>query len=456
MPYPYSKLDFKIDAMNDYSTSLYPLSQVETELEEELRRRRRNRIRRRASRPIRRKRRPPLILRTKRPSKVKKTRRPVSLAGGRKKFVRKRLLRKRKRPIILTRRPRRPRLILGTSPDYSFSYERAIRMNRHFARILGWRRYQDRIFRLLALPPGAPINRRFVRAARYWQEERGLKRTGVIDPKTWRQMRKRLKISTTTPLTDPEPSFFKDQRGLKDVALSPDDRLSASGKTSERLAAIYNRSGKLMRELAERANVELAAVLAVWSIESNGKKHLRGKTPVKFENHRFYKTWGSKNRSLYLRHFRHGGQAGVTGKRWQNHQFRDKPTKKWAPLAQSTAQSYKAYKLAKQLAGTREAMSALRIGEPQILLSRHASLGYHDAKQMYEAFQNSLRAQLIGFFDFCLHHAAPETGDLLIYLRKRNWQKWARYYNPDRNVVAMEKRLKIAYAKARSLLSKIR
>jgi hypothetical protein len=70
---------------------------------------------------------------------------------------------------------------------------------------------------------------------------------------------------------------------------------------------------------------------------------------------------------------------------------------------------------------------------------------------MYNAFQRSERAHVLGFFDFCLHAPKPRPGDLMRYLHARQWQKFAMYYNGTGQVTDYAKRFAQAYSQASHL-----
>lgn len=371
------------------------------------------------------------------------------IAGGK----RWKLKRRKKRNLLLgKRRIKRPAITVSTLIKTS-RFPQAIRQNLKFARILGWDRYQSRIRKLLGLLSASSIDRAFVRAVARWQKRKGIRANGIIDTTTWRSLRRVLGITSKISLAPPkDKDYFKDNATLKSISLQPADRLPQKDGISGRITEIYNRQGKLMRELADRVNLDLACTIAVWVSESHGRRHRTGKTPGRFENHRFYRIWGVHNQKIYDRHFRHGGHAGISGNAWQQHQFRKMEAAAFQLVHKSQEQEYRVLQFAKKIADPEKAIQAFRLGEPQILPLHYADLGYTSSRKMYNAFQNSLRAQILGFFDYCLHRDAPERGELLVYLRNRNWRAFCKYYNPDRNVAAAAIRLQDIYNRAASLV----
>lgn len=341
------------------SCTCHSCQKKQFELEEELRPRRKPRIsNRRKIRPGRKR---PFRASVKK--RLFKRRRPKSPLKKKKKY-------RRRKPFVF-RKKRFKKLLTKRHPILQPGYHKAIRLNHKYARVLGWKKYQRRILTLLELPSITLIGRRFVKAVARWQRRKGLRSTGVIRIKTWRLMRRILgiKFAKSSILASIEKTFFKNNPKLKKIPLAPSKPLAEKSGTAGKIAKIYNRQGNLMKELAQKTNIELAAAIAVWLVESRGPK--------------------------------------------------------------------------------------LRLGEPQTLKDQYANMGYSSSRAMHTAFQNSIRAQVLGFFDYCMHSKAPEAGDLLVYLRNKNWQNFARYYNPDRNVADIKSKLQRAYNKSKAILNTI-
>jgi hypothetical protein len=187
-------------------------------------------------------------------------------------------------------------------------------------------------------------------------------------------MRRRLGLDRRRlPASPTGTGYFKNDPRLGNWPLAPRRPWPIPSGASKSIATIYNRLGNLLGELAERSNVELAAVLAVWSVAN------RGKQPK---------------------------------------------------------------------------LRAIRPGEPQSAVRRYRYLGYPSQSAMSRAFRGSLRAQVLGFFDLCLHYPAPQAGDLLVYLRQRRWRDFARYYFPNREIIATVRQLRTAYERASKLVAK--
>lgn len=85
----------------------------------------------------------------------------------------------------------------------SIDMTRAIRLNRHYGRRLGWQTQRRRIERLLGFGNILPDERSFAEAVAKWQaRHQGLTQDGIIGPNTWRRMRRAL---APAPALTPAP-----------------------------------------------------------------------------------------------------------------------------------------------------------------------------------------------------------------------------------------------------------
>jgi len=66
---------------------------------------------------------------------------------------------------------------------------RAVRLNRQYARLLGWQSHFDRIVRLLGFTTCTPGEQEFAEAVARWQKSQNLVPDGVIGLDTWSRMR---------------------------------------------------------------------------------------------------------------------------------------------------------------------------------------------------------------------------------------------------------------------------
>jgi hypothetical protein len=259
------------------------------------------------------------------------------------------------------------------------------------------------------------------------------------------------------PTSAPRASatYFKNSPNLQRVPLQPARPISIDRQwpsARRMIASTYNRLGGLMQAVASEAGSEVAAVLAVWHVESGGRTHTVNRAIIRFENHLLYRRWGARNESTYRQYFRHGGHAGEPGKSWENHKFRENAAEPFRAFHGSQDLEYRVLAVARRLAGEEAALQCISIGGPQIVVSNYRLIGYSTPGEMYRAFQAGERAHVLGFFDFCRHKSAPRAGALLLYLQNRQWDNFARYYNGPGQVSTYGGRIQNAYEHAQQLL----
>ena len=236
-------------------------------------------------------------------------------------------------------------------------------------------------------------------------------------------------------------SFFKDSDVLKNTPLTPQQPKSGTST----IAQTYNRLGGLMGALAKRTRIDVAACLAVWIVESGGRKHQKDKAIIRFENHLLFSAWGDEHLDVYDKHFQHGGHNRISGKRWLKHKYRESANKPFASFHGNQTEEYRVLALAKGLAGEATALRCISIGGPQILISNHKRIGYQSPVAMYNAFQADERAHVIGFFDFCQ--------PMIDLLRDKGWVGFAAKYNGPGQAEEYGRRIRENFGKARTLLS---
>lgn len=74
-------------------------------------------------------------------------------------------------------------------PGGDIDLARAVRLNRYYARKVGWFRHRDDIDRLLGFTTGSPDARALAAAVAGWQVQNGLGADGIIGPNTWKRMK---------------------------------------------------------------------------------------------------------------------------------------------------------------------------------------------------------------------------------------------------------------------------
>jgi len=175
-----------------------------------------------------------------------------------------------------------------------------VRLNRRYARVLGWNRYLERILALLNLPAGAIINNAFVRAVRRWQRRKGLRITGAIGPDSWQLMRRQLRIDDPASSGPAVMPLFKNESKLRRMPLRPANPIGMRQSWPERkkkLARLYNRQGGLIAQLARKVNLPLPVALAAWA-------YAKSRFAAKAETH--YSLLGYRSRRQVQRLFDRG------------------------------------------------------------------------------------------------------------------------------------------------------
>jgi hypothetical protein len=248
-------------------------------------------------------------------------------------------------------------------------------------------------------------------------------------------------------------TFFKDLPHLASAPLAPSQPAAAGVARTDlarALADTYGRLGGLMALVGLETGIPLAAALAVWYVESAGRRHPVGRAIIRFENHLFFDRWGSAHPDVYDRHFQHGGRAGVPDERWKNHRWREDPSQPFATFHGSQDAEYRVLAFATRLSSEDTALQCISIGGSQILVSNYAMIGYDGARAMYDAFQADERAHVLGFLDFCNYrygHGA-RRGELLRDLAALRWEDFARGYNGGGQVALYAGHLRNAHAEA--------
>lgn len=229
-------------------------------------------------------------------------------------------------------------------------------------------------------------------------------------------------------------AFFKDDPALAATQLTPAAALTIDSGwplQRRRLGELYNRLGGLFDAMARATNTGVPEALAVWWVESGGRRHVPNRTTIRFENHLLFRRWGQDHQDLYDAHFQHGGRGGVPGKAWQNHRFRAQQSDEWTAFQNNQTSTYEVLDFARNLAGEDVALQCISIGGPQILVSNYRTLGYASPRAMYDAFQADERWHVLGFYDYCQYHGGhlARRRYLLDHLRARRWVDFARGFN---------------------------
>lgn len=196
-----------------------------------------------------------------------------------------------------------------------------------------------------------------------------------------------------------QEAFLGRQLALVQAALALPEDLhfalpDAPTPAQRRVAAVWNRFGFLLIQIADALGLEVDVVTAV-TAAARGRPGLdsAGRLVVSFQVDHFYAAWGSEHAADFARHFSFDpAQPG------QKQLLRTGPEAAW----QEVHRSYDSEWAALQLALTMDRDAALRateMGFPRLPGRGHADLGYDSAQAMFDAFASSERFQILALFD---------------------------------------------------------
>ncbi len=204
------------------------------------------------------------------------------------------------------------------------------------------------------------------------------------------------------------------------LALPAAEQIAApAGATGaeRRVIATWNRTGNFLRRLSAQLNIDPGVALAVLIAESSGEPFgADGRMVIRFEVHIFRREWNG-DPALFDRHFRFDAQSLIGGHAW-----RPSPESEWREIHGNQAVEWEVFAFARGL-DERAAMRSISMGAPQIMGFNHQSIGYSTVQEMFEAFQQSERAQLHGLFRFIQEKA------LVNAIRQRDFISFAAGYN---------------------------
>jgi hypothetical protein len=250
--------------------------------------------------------------------------------------------------------------------------------------------------------------------------------------------------------------FFQRDSQLSSVPLEPSVSVGTLPRSTElehAATCVFNRLGGLMGLVASDLGLEVSAVIAVWVAEGGNRLFVPKRAAIRFEVHQLFDGWGKRNRQLFDTHFRFGGHSLQPGHPWENQEFRTENPGPFTSVHHNQNSEYAALTLAQILSGDELALASCSIGGCQLMMNAYALLGFDSARQMYEAFQESERAHVLGFFDFCKNKPAPRIGDLINCLRIKDWTNFAKNYNCAEMAPIYAPRLENAYRAAAGLIA---
>lgn len=224
----------------------------------------------------------------------------------------------------------------------------------------------------------------------------------------------------------PPPQLPTDIRpGEEALAPAPEQLLTAPANadaTTKSIVKIWNRYGGLFQELSAQLRVDPGVVIAVFLIESGGEGFgSDGRLKIRFENHIFRNYWGKTNQAKFEQHFRYD-----PAKIWMNHEWRPSPDAPWQTFHGTQSKEWDVLNFARTLDDAAAKLS-ISMGGPQIMGFNYATTGFESVHQMFEAFSQGNRGQIMGFFRF-VQGGIPNS-QRLVALQTLDFEKFAGLYN---------------------------
>lgn len=227
--------------------------------------------------------------------------------------------------------------------------------------------------------------------------------------------------------------------------------VTIGARASEQVSAaahVFNRLGRLLTRLSHEHDLEIESIIAVWLAQSGGRIFVPRRAYLHFEVQKFYEGWGHLNRQDFDTHFRFGGHNMQAGQWWENQDYREDVGGIYHAVHHNQNSEYAALTMARTLAGDARALSSACVGGCLLSVAEFRWVGYQKPDEMFDAFEDSERAQVLGFFDYCCAKPSPKTNDLLRYLKLHDWVMFARHFpSTDQTPLDVE-RLRAAYSSA--------
>lgn len=215
----------------------------------------------------------------------------------------------------------------------------------------------------------------------------------------------------------PSKTFLYQDSKLLKIPIEPSEKLPVEGNRIEKIVRTsYNKYGSLLKHLSEKLGIELAAAIAVLSVESGGVGIDKGRALIRFENHLFYKYWGKYNESQFRKHF-----VFAAGKNWLGHKFRKSESDEWISFHGDQDKEYEVLNFARSI-DDEKALLSISMGLPQILGSNSSIVGYDTVQEMFDNFNKDIRYHVFALFDFF----SPR---MIKYLKNQEFVNFAKYYN---------------------------
>ena len=226
--------------------------------------------------------------------------------------------------------------------------------------------------------------------------------------------------------TDPRSAgFLLHDPMLLAAPVAPARRLSVvagAGGPGEVLARLWDRYGGLLEPLAERVGIDVAAAVAVVSVESGGRAFGDdGRLLVRFEPHVFSRYLGTGRRREFDAHFRLQGRVP-----WEGHTFRTSFDAPWRPFHGAQRTEWQALEVARAIDDDL-ALRSTSMGLAQVMGFNHALVGHRSPRAMFEALASDVRYQLLAMFDFI--RGSGRDSRAVDALRREDYIAFAKTYN---------------------------
>lgn len=224
---------------------------------------------------------------------------------------------------------------------------------------------------------------------------------------------------THGPEAGPKPGKGSGAKGGKDddKSMAPKGP-HAVGRTplEKAMADVYNTKGEFIKSEAAKLGIETGVAAACLMCESGGAGYVGGRLKIRFEPGIF---------------------KGYTGKFV-------------ADSHNSQAAEYDAFERAQHVHKAR-AYDSISMGAAQIMGFNATTIGYGSAKEMFDEFQASEKAQLGGFFSFVASQRV-----LVKAARGKDWATFAYHYNgPGYKANAYDTKLASYYAAWQHVMARL-
>jgi hypothetical protein len=243
-------------------------------------------------------------------------------------------------------------------------------------------------------------------AVKIFQKAQSLVADGIVGPKTWAALIQKAVLRKISYLST--------------ASLAPSTLLPATSS----LARTWNRYGGLLTVVSRVLGVDVATLLAVLMVESGGNAFgPDGKPLIRFENHIFWRYWGTKNASTFSTHFRYGRD----GKTWLGHFFRKSASDPWTEmhvgtLAVSQANEWEAFAVGSSFSSDAAILST-SYGLGQIIGFNAKQAGYSNLQEFASDMVKE-NLQVIAMLEFMKNGST-----MLEAMRQKDFVSFARVYN---------------------------